>query len=105
MNIAGKRSRDNEEQSDSDCESTDAEDDLVVPVAKRSKKAIHTEAYEQWKASIIVSREALKNSASGEQCTILQLCCHYANFPEDLAHTSRDRWLFLLIVRLLLVEK
>ncbi|KAG0589281.1 hypothetical protein M758_1G008400 [Ceratodon purpureus] len=64
VNISGKRSRDDEELSGSDCESIDDEVDLVVPAAKRSKKAINTKAYEQWKASIIVAREALKTSSS-----------------------------------------
>lgn len=75
VNVSGKRSRDNEQQSDSDDESLDDEDDLVVPVAKRSKKAINTKAYQEWKASIIVAREALKSSASGVQFTFLYICC------------------------------
>lgn len=72
VNISGKRSRDDEELSGSDCESIDDEVDLVVPAAKRSKKAINTKAYEQWKASIIVAREALKTSSSGEECTFFE---------------------------------
>lgn len=75
VNVSGKRSRDSEQPSDSDDELVDDEDDLVVPVAKRSKKAVNTKAYEEWKASIIVAREALKSSASGAQCTFLNLCC------------------------------
>lgn len=69
VNISGKRSRDDELPADSDCESLDDEDDPVVPVAKRSKKAVNSKAYEEWKASIVVAREALKNSASGVHST------------------------------------
>lgn len=36
-----------------------------VPGVKRSRKAVNTKAYEEWKASIIVARQALKSSASG----------------------------------------
>ena len=88
VNLSGKRSRDDEEQSDSDCETIDDEDDLVLPAAKRSKKAINTKAYEQWKASIIVARQALKNSASGEQCTFFQLDYYFANYKADIEHSS-----------------
>lgn len=86
MNLSGKRSRDDEERSDSDCESIDDEDDLVVPAAKRSKKAVNTKAYQQWKASIIVAREALKSSAAGEQHTFLQLKFYYADHRASSFH-------------------
>ncbi len=65
MNLSGKRSRDDEQPSDSDDDLVDDEDDLVVPVAKKSRKAVNSRAYEEWKASILVAREALKHSASG----------------------------------------
>lgn len=64
VNVSGKRSRDTDEASESDAESIDNEDDLVIPAAKRSRKAINSKAYQEWKASISAAREALKNSAA-----------------------------------------
>ncbi|KAH8938541.1 hypothetical protein BDL97_16G089100 [Sphagnum fallax] len=60
--IPGKRRHDTV-TSDSDSESVDDEDGLEVPDIKRSRVAINSRAYSQWKASIMTARQTSKTTA------------------------------------------